>query len=372
MKKIIILLIIVSIPFSLPFFVSADDIYSQMYEQSGAGDTQSALDDNTKNFFNQNGIDPSDYNWVNSLKTESVFSHIWNFLKSGAKAPLKSGFAALGIILIAAALRSFGYEKDGGVYIKFAVTLAIISAIISGVFSSVTAAVNTIRGGSTFMLSFVPVYMGILSVSGAPVTAAASGGMILGAAEFISGAAAFTVTSIMGSYLALSISGAVSPIINNSAMADTFKKIGMWAMSLCTTVFLGVLGVKTAVNSAADSLAVKTAKFIIGTCVPVAGAALSGAVNTVSASVSVLKSSVGIYGVVAVAIIFLPAVLELTVWRLVLTITGGVCSAFSMDFTYKTLKAVDSMISLLIGVLLLIGAMFVVSLSVTVGIGRLV
>ena len=78
------------------------------------------------------------------------------------------------------------------------------------------------------------------------------------------------------------------------------------------------------VNSAADNLSMRTAKFIIGSAVPVAGGVLSEALGTLTASVSLLKSSVGIYGVVACVVIFLPLLTELFLWRVGLNITSAV------------------------------------------------
>ena len=308
MKKLLILLAVILLAALMNFTVFADDdYYSDIYEQSGADDLKYSLPDEARQFFDERNIDISDYNWVNSLKTENIFSHIFSFLKSGGRAPFKAGFTLIGIILATAAVRAFWSGKDIDAAIKFAITLAACGVLIYGIWGSINTAVNAIKGTGTFMLAFVPVYMGIVSVSGAPVSAAASGGMLLAAAEFVSSTAAFFITSLMGADLGLSISAGVSPL-KSGGFAEVLKKTGVWFMTLCTTVFLGLLGVKNAVNSAVDSLSLRTAKFIIGTCVPVVGTALSGAVNTVSTSLSVMKSSVGVYGVVALSLLILPVV----------------------------------------------------------------
>ena len=370
MKKTATVLLTMLFCFALRFGVLAEDSYSEIYKQSGAGDIENSLDRDTRAFFDSEGIDPADSGWVNSLKAENVFSHIWKFIKGGARAPFKAGFSVLGIVIIAAAVRAYSGQDPTDTAVKFAVVLSISAILAVSVYSSITAAVNMIKGSSTFMMAFVPVYMSLLTVSGTPVTAAASGALLLGAAEFIAGTAAFGLTAVMGAYMALGISSSVSPLLGGFALADTFKKAGMWVMSLFATVFVGILSVTSAVNSAADSVTARTAKFILGTCVPVAGTALSGAVSTVSSSVALLKTSVGIYGVVALAVMFLPVLIELLLWRLVLGISGGVCEAFSLNETAKLLKAVDSMIAFLTGALLLVGATFIISLSVTVSAGK--
>lgn len=371
MKITVIFFTILCLFALFPFSVCAENgRYNEIYEYSGADGLFENLDPKTREFFESEGIDPKNSDWVNTLKTENVFSHIWRFVKDGAKTPLKAGLTVLAVILIAAAVKAYQKENADDTAVKFAVTLAVSGILISGVWGSINAAVTAVKGCGGFMLSFVPVFMGILSVSGAPVTAAASGGMLLAAAEFITGAAAFGITAVMGAYLSLSICSAVSPVINGANFAETLKKAGMWLMSLCTTVFLGVLGARGAINSAADSLSVKTAKFIIGTCVPVVGTALSGAVSTVSSSLSLIKSSLGIFGAVVPAVIFLPIVAELLIWRLVLNVLSGICAVFCLDGTSKLFKAVDGMLAFLLGALFLISATFIISLSVTLSAGR--
>lgn len=370
MKKIIIMLSVILFAVCLPLTaVGEEDYLSEIYRQSGADRIEDSLGDTAKEFFESENIDPADYNWVNSLKAENVFSHIWTFVKSGAKEPFRAGFILLAIILLAAAVRAFKSDSQVDASVKLVVTLAACGTIIYGVFGSINSAVNAIKGTGSFMMAFVPVYMGIMSVSGAPISAASSGGMLLFAAEFTGGAAAFLITALMGAYLAVSISAGVSPLLSGTGLSDVLKKSGMWIMSFCTTVFLGVLTAQNAVNTAADSLSVRTARFILGTCVPVAGTALSGAVKTVSSSLSLLKSSVGIYGVVALAVMLLPIFAELLLWRLVLTASGAVCKLFSIEETSKLFKAVDGMLAFLLGVLALVAATFIISLSVCISAG---
>ena len=234
------------------------------------------------------------------------------------------------------------------------------------VWETVKAATDAIQGCSTFMLSFIPVFAVIVSVSGGAVTAASMSALLLGAAELVSSAAAYAVLPLMGSYLAMCICSAVSPIISGAGITESIRKIAFWVLSLVSTIFVGILGIQTAVNSSADSLALKTTRFILGTSVPVAGSALSEAVSTVTASLTLLRSSVGIYGVVALAAILLPLLSELLMWRLVMAAGAMTSELFGQVVVTKILKAVDTMLSVLLGIMLLVGAIFIISLTVVV------
>lgn len=367
MKKIVLILILI-FAFSVPVCAEGTDLYAEQYGISGADGLDSALPDSAKDFFSENRIEPSDPSWVNSLSGENVFRHIWGFLTSGAKTPLKTCAAVIGIILITAALTAMN-EKDGIMPTAvYASVLAVASVIAVPVFSSVNTAVNAMKGSAAFMLSFIPVFASVVAASGKAVTAASMSTLLLGSAQAVSYISNFVVIPLMGGYLAVSISSSVSPLVSRSGIAEGIKKLAFWILSLITTLFLGVLSIQTAVNSAADTLSMRTAKFILGTSVPIAGTALSEAVSTVTASLSLLKSSVGIYGVVAAAAIFLPIAAELVLWRLMLMLTSSVSQIFSLVRISAVLKAVDAMLSLLIGTVLLTAAMFIISLAVVVGV----
>ncbi len=344
----------------------AEDFYYEQYKNSGAEELENNLPDSTKEFLSENNIDPKDYSWVNSLSVKSVFSHIWFFLRSGAKAPLAAGAGIIAIILISAALSATEIKSSAAqtaVYASAAASAAIIAVPVASV---ITASVNALKGTGVFMLSFVPVFAVIVAGTGAAVTSVSMSSLLLAAAEGITYIASFVVLPLMGGYLAISISGSVSPIMKRSGIAEIIKRIAFWIMALISTVFVGILGIQTAVNASADTLASKTVKFIVGSSVPLAGGVISEAINTVTASMGLLKSSVGIYGAVALGAILLPLVAELIIWRGVLLISSIMAELFALPQISGLLKAVDAMMSVLVGVLLLTGAMFIISLSIVV------
>lgn len=368
--KFLILLCLIAAGFSITVFAESgetvQDFYAEQYKNSGAEEIYDNLPDAAKEYFDENNIDPSDYNWVNSLTAESVFKHIFTFIASGAKAPLKAGAGVIAIILIAAALGCVEIKSvtmSAAVYAAAAASAAVIAVPVSSV---INASVNALKGTGVFMLSFIPVFAVIVAASGAAVTAVSMSALLLAAAETVTYISSFAVLPLMGGYLAISLSGAVSPAIKKSGIAETVKKLAFWIMAFISAVFVGILGIQTAVNASADTLASKTAKFIIGSSVPVAGGVLSEAINTVTASMGLLKSSVGIYGALACAVTLLPLVIELLIWRAILLVTSAVSELFSLGGIAGLLRAVDSMMSVLIGIILLVGAMFVISLAAVV------
>lgn len=375
MKKMIFLLLFFclftcSLPVAAEESDSAADFYAEQYRESGADNLSDSLPDETRAYLEEYGIDPSDSGWVGSLTAESVFGHIWGFFKGGAKTPLKTGAGIAAVILISAALSLFRQKSSASVTAVYAAAVAAAAAVAGPIFSAINAAASALQGISVFMLSFVPVFAVITAASGAAVTSASMSALLLAAAQAVSYLSGFVILPLMGGYLAVSISAGLSPLMQKSGIAELLKRFTFWAMGLISTVFIGILGVQTTVNSSADTLASKTAKFILGSSVPLAGGALSEALGTVTASMRLLRSSVGVYGTVACAAILLPILAELLLWRAVLLITSGLADLFALPQISGFLKAVDSMMSVLTGILLLVGAVFIISLAVVVSAGK--
>ncbi len=365
MKKIIFIMFFILF-LSIPVTAEENDIYKEQLQNSGILEIEDNLPDDVKKYLTDNGMDISDYNWVNNLKTENVFSHIWNFLKDGLKKPIISLGAIIVIILIHALL----FDKENSAVspvVTYAATLSVAGIIVAPIFSAINTAVGAMKACSTFMTAFIPIFAAITAATGKTATSISMSTLLLGAANGVSLLSNFAVIPLIGGYLSLSLATSVSPLVNNAGISQAVKKLSLWVMSFITTIFLGILSIQTVVNAHADNLSMRTAKFIIGSSVPVAGGVLSEALGTLTASMSLLKSSVGIYGVVICCVIFLPILVELILWRFSLWIADFVSLQFSLPKISGLLQSIDTVLSVLIGVILLTGAMFIISLSVVMG-----
>ncbi len=361
MKRSIILIILILI-FSVN--VSAEDLYSQQYEISGAKELHNQLTDSAKEFFNENDIEPSNPNWVNKITAENILTKIWDFIKSGGTAPIKSGMQMLSVIILFAAANTFKGLSSYKTVLSYIFTLIIATSLLVSLFSLIDSLVGAVKGSSTFMFSFIPIYAGILTAGGQTATASGMSFLLLGAANVVSSIASFVIMPLMSSYLAVSLVSGILPQNSGLVLGEGIKKIAMWILSLSLTLFLGLLSIQTTVNASADGLGVKALKFMLGSFVPVAGGALSESLTTLTASIKLLKSSVGIYGVVAIALINLPVILELVIWRIVVFVLSAVSELFGIKTGVPLLKSVDSVLAVLIGVVLFIAALFIISLSI--------
>ena len=122
---------------------------------------------------------------------------------------------------------------------------------------------------------------------------------------------------------------------------------------------MSVLSVKTAVAAKADMLGIRSIRFAVNSVVPVIGSSISEGLLSIQAYSSLIKSSVGIVGIVAVVLVFLPAIIETAVWRISLSF----CSVLSDVFGDKS---VSSVLNAFREALLLANVIIILSMVTTV------
>ena len=129
---------------------------------------------------------------------------------------------------------------------------------------------------------------------------------------------------------------------------------------------LPVSSIKTAVASRADAIGLRSVRFAINSVVPVIGGAISEGLLSIQAYSSLIKSSVGVAGIAAVALVFLPAIIEVAFWRLFLNICSVVSQIFSDRSVTCVLKAFSDSLLVMNVILILSMVTTVISIGILI------
>ena len=168
---------------------------------------------------------------------------------------------------------------------------------------------------------------------------------------------------LMGVYLSICMVGNLAPGVQVNAVAKAVKSLVTWALGLLLTVFVGLLSLQTMVASSSDTVASKTAKFLIGTFVPVVGGALSDAFSTTQGYMRLLKTAVGAFGILAAALTFLPILLQTVRWYLTVGVAAAASELLGVRQVGEILKGAARPLGLLLAVLLCFALLVIVSTS---------
>jgi stage III sporulation protein AE len=137
---------------------------------------------------------------------------------------------------------------------------------------------------------------------------------------------------------------------------DGLKRIaGMlkWFItSILTTVllvFVGYLTVSGVIAGTTDALTIKAAKFTMSSMVPVVGGIISDAAETVLAGAAILKSTIGVFGMLAVIAMCLAPFLQLGIHYLVYKITAALASTVADGRTAGLIDGIGGAFGLMLG-----------------------
>lgn len=351
---------------------TTSNILQEQIDKSGASELSEKTPDSSKKSLNSLGIKGGDVNSLSKFTPANIFKTIWESLKSAAKEPIKTAAAVLGILLICALLNtlknSFG-DKPLQKIFDIVASLCIATVIIVPVTQCVSYCSRTIEQSSTFMMSFLPVYTVLATVSGHPASALAYQSILLVTSEVISRIAATTFVPMVDLYLGFCVIGAVSPGINIRGIAGFAKTVVTWGLGLCMTIYTGILTIQGLITNAADNLTMKTAKFVVEGTVPVIGKTISDALNTVIGCTGLLKTATGAYAIVVFILAFLPPILECLIWLLAADLSLAAADILGIVSMSGLLKAIREALRLLIALVLVSALAMIISVSVMLLVG---
>ena len=135
-----------------------------------------------------------------------------------------------------------------------------------------------------------------------------------------------------------------------------------WILKTILYIFTGYIGITGVVSGTADAAALKAAKLTISGVVPVVGGILSDASEAILVSAGTVKNAVGLYGLLAIAAIWIGPFLKIGIHYMLLRVTGILCSIFGGKNLSDLIQDFASAMGMLLGMTGAVCLMFLISL----------
>lgn len=341
------------------------DLQSQM-DAVGADELMDQLPGDAQRLLDSAGVDGIDYKQLLLLTPAQFFHSIWQLVLEKLKQPMTTFCAVLGTVLLCALLDCLKTSLwEGNLSSAFSAVAAVCTsaAIAAPIINCITTTAGAIRDCSNFILAFVPVFSSVVTAAGQPVTATTYTVFLFGACQVVSQVVSGTLVPLMGIYLALCIVGSLTPGIDIVSVAKVIKSTVCWSLGFLLTIFVGLLSLQTVVASGSDTVVAKTAKFLIGSFVPVVGSALSDAFVATQGYMKLLKATVGAFGTLVAALTFLPIFLQTSIWYLTVNLTAAISSMLGIKQVSDILKSASAVLGVLIAVSLCVALLVIISTS---------
>lgn len=342
--------------------VNIDEYYEEQLEASGASELSDYLSQETQGYLDELGCGDMEFEKILDVSPKSIFEMIFAILKNGIKEPISGMMKAMGIVLMVSVCSGFfpDDEKSKSI-LNIVCGCFLVIGIFSSAIESVNAAVSAIGGCAVFEKALIPVLAAVVTVGGNPTMALTYKGAAFAAAEFIESLAENFTVPLIGASGALGVTGAMLPTLRLSAISEIIRKTMITVLTCSASLFMGFLAMKKILASSADSLAAKGVKLAASTFVPVVGGALSEAYSSVIGSVSLLRSTIGIYAIIAFFVIGIPVVINLALWVIAMRIACSVSDLLDCRVCSDILKNIAFVFSTANALLLLCMAVFIIS-----------
>lgn len=348
------------------------EILEEQLEISGANDLYNQLPDETEQLLRENGIEEMAPEQIINFSVGDFFGNLWTLIKREATLPLRILLTVLAIVLLCSLFQAFRatIEESGYANVLSAVSvLAVCAVIMAPVIDCIVRAADTVKQCSNFILSFIPIFTGIVAASGKPITAAGYTTAMFGTVQVIAQIVSAVLIPLLGIFLALSLAGALNDRIHIGGIINTVRNIVIWTLGILLTIFVGMLTIKGLVAGSADTVATKTTKFLLGSFVPVVGGALGEALNSVQGCMGVIKTTVGSFGVIVCFLTFLPPLLTILLLMAALHLSAGIAEIMSVEKVGSILKAGASALSLIFGIILMFAMLLIISVTILLMLG---
>lgn len=355
------LLLFLLIPVSSYSMDYSEEEYNKTLSSYDLSSFEKELDADTYKMLDELGVLDFSYESITGLSFNDIVGLLKSLFQKKAELPIKSSVTVLIFILLSAFLQSLKAESDDSVNMIYSTATALLVAtvVLVKLTSTVSLASMAISVASNFVYAFIPVFCSIVVASGGITTGFSTNTTLLILAQGLSFISSNVFMPIVNCYLALGVTSSLRYELNLDKLLSSLKKIITTCISFVSGVFVSVLSVKTAVAGRADMLGLRSIRFAINSVVPVIGSSISEGLLSIQAYSSLIKSSVGIVGVMAVVLVFLPSIIEVVLWRISLTL----CIIVSDIFGDKSVSAV---LNAFLNTLLLINVILILSMVTTV------
>lgn len=363
--KILVTCILLFVLLSVNAYAAEEsEYYDGQIAASGAEDIFDGLDSKTKESLGELGIGDIDFDSLFDVSFSKIFSFLKKAAEGKLESPLKSLMKLLSVIILISVCDSFMPDDNKMKnVINMAAVLFAVTVIISPLYDAMESAVSSVGVCADFMKSLIPVLVGIVSASGNPSLALSFQSCAFAAAEVISVLGKNYIVPTVGAVTALDLTGALMPSMKLSGITELVKKTVIQVLSFTATLYVSFLGIKGALSNAADTVVSKGIKLVISSAVPIVGGAVSEAYSGIIGSLVLVKSTVGIFGIITVAAITVPSMLQLLFWIFALKLGAAAGEMFSLGGVSSLLKALSCAITLLNVVILFGAVLFIISLA---------
>ena len=258
---------------------------------------------------------------VEMLGVEGILRRLIAVLSGERSRVLSFFLLLLGVIITSSLVNLVSTELAESVR----AVVGILSSV--AIFHTISALVNevflSLNKINEFFSSFIPISIAITAFGGGESTAVTQGSGMYVTLSLLSRASGTVFSSICSFGLSAAL---LSPLGGQivSSLTSAVKSIFTRVLGIFTAVITAAFSLQTLVSSSVDGASMRAARYIASGLIPVVGSTVSGALSTLASGMSYAKGIIGGGGVAVILFFAITPLVILLLFRLALSASIGV------------------------------------------------
>lgn len=263
---------------------------------------------------------------------------------------VRSCVLLLTAVLLCSLAESLYTDEKGSIKaVRLAGTLAVTAVAVADVNSLLGLGAETLNEMTGFSNLLLPAVAALTAATGAITGAAARQVAAMLFSDLLMNLISKVLIPMVYAYLAASVAWAALGNEGLRRIAGTIKWAVTFILTAVVLAFVAYLTMSGVVAGTADAAGIKATKFAMSSAVPVVGGILSDAAETVLASAGVLRSAVGVFGMLVVLMMCLAPFLQLGVHYLAYKFTSALSATVAESRTAGLVDSIGSAFGLILG-----------------------
>lgn len=340
------------------------DEYAQEFDFQKIADSVS---DETAEILGEIGIDEISFDELFSVDLKKVIEVLFDISVRSFKTPVSFLIRGVGVLLLTSLCASF-LKNSQTVTLVGGAILAVGVAV--PVANMVTTAFSVLESLNAFTVSFAGVFCALVSSSGNVALGTSYASLAVFSDSLFSTLLSGISQPAVNAMCSLSFISCFDIYQFSARVSAIAKKIYIWFLGFIATFFSGIVTLKGVMGAGIDSLTARGVRFVVGRTVPVIGGAVSDSYSALVSGLSLIKNTVGVFGIITVLLTVLPSLLEVVAWVLVLSIVITISEFLDEKQCMGMLNILKDALTLLGVTVVFSTVIFVVSVGVVIAEGK--
>ena len=300
-----------------------------------------------------NGNLQADYGSYLSELFSVIFKDVVNLIPAFATV---TAIALLSAVVSSAEGSILGKSTGKIVHLAcYSLIILIVTAMLAGIVADCTDCI----GGIKRQIEIITPILATLTVLTGGTSSAA---IYQPSAIFLSGGAVEIVSGFIFpaaiATIVLNFMSKLNPQTSFSGVTALLKSIMKWVIGITVTVFSIFITAQSSASSLFDGIIFKATKYVVSNSVPMVGNFLSSGFDMLTSAGLLIKSSVGICGIILLLLEIIQPVIILVAFSLILKVVGAIVQPVGENVLFSLLSDLSQYIEYFIAGLLTVAFMY--------------